>query len=149
MLLGEYDDPFTNYANTVNRLFTTIETYNYEKEVSRLIDLSEIAGAAKYKTGSSEMTASLRSVLPDAGNQDTSIQRIRELNEEAVKNNYSDEELRKRTLEILETESGINKPLGGYEAYPVSSISSVLFLVLHHYNLFLTASSFNSRILLN
>ena len=75
LLLGEYDDPFTNYANTVNRLFTTIETYNYEKEVSRLIDLSEIAGAAKYKTGSSEMTASLRSVLPDAGNQDTSIQK--------------------------------------------------------------------------
>ena len=118
LLLGEYDDPFTNYANTVNRLFTTIETYNYEKEVSRLIDLSEITGAAKYKTGSSDMTASLRSVLPDAGNQDTSIQRIKELNEEALKNNYSDEELRIRTLQILETESGINKPLGGYEAYP-------------------------------
>ena len=118
LLLGEYNDPFTNYANTINKLYTTIETFNYEKQVSELIDLGEIAGAAKYKTGSSEMTASLRSVLPDSGDQTTSIKRIEELNKEAAEKNYSDEEIRKRTLEILETESGINKPLGGYNAYP-------------------------------
>ena len=65
MLLGEYDDPFTNYANTVKNLFTTIETFKYEKEeIARLIDRGLLKGAAKRADALPEMDTSLTTKLP-------------------------------------------------------------------------------------
>ena len=45
MLMGEYDDPFTNYANTAIKLFQTMETYNYEKDIADLVRRGAIEGA--------------------------------------------------------------------------------------------------------
>ena len=46
-LMGEYKDPFTNYANTASKLYQTAETYKYEKGIADLIEAGEIAGAVK------------------------------------------------------------------------------------------------------
>ena len=47
LLMGEYDDPFTNYANTASKIYQTAETYRYEKGIADLIEAGEITGAAR------------------------------------------------------------------------------------------------------
>jgi len=44
-LMGEYKDPFTNYANTMIKLYQTAETFNYEKQIADLIKRGAIEGA--------------------------------------------------------------------------------------------------------
>ena len=64
-LMGEYQDPFSNYAHTVSKLFQTIETFKYEKEIAELIRAGQIKGAATRKIQSEEITTTLESQLPN------------------------------------------------------------------------------------
>ena len=63
-LMGEYDDPFTNYANTAIKLFQTMETYNYEKDISELVKRGVIDGAQQGASPSREIRKELQSSLP-------------------------------------------------------------------------------------
>ena len=63
LLMGEYKNPFTNYANTAMKLFQTLETYNYEKELAKLIDEGEIVGAGRRVAG--DRNVALQSRIPD------------------------------------------------------------------------------------
>jgi hypothetical protein len=63
-LMGEYDDPFTNYANTAIKLFQTMETYNYEKDIADLIKRGVIEGAQQGADIGAEIGVPLRSALP-------------------------------------------------------------------------------------
>ena len=65
-LMGEYQDPFTNYANTAAKIFQTIETFKYEDEIANLIRKGKIKGAATRASQSQEITTDLKSQLPDA-----------------------------------------------------------------------------------
>tara|TARA_A100000172_G_scaffold18320_2_gene10049 strand:+ start:416 stop:5824 length:5409 start_codon:yes stop_codon:yes gene_type:complete len=121
LLLGEYDDPFTNYANTVKNLFTTIETFKYEEEIARLIDIGELQGAAKYADAVPEMDTPLTTKLPTkSGDQTTLENRLKQLKEEKEQFNMSQDEYEIRDKLIREEfdKPGINKPLKGYRAYP-------------------------------
>ena len=64
-LMGEYQDPFTNYAHTASKVFQTLETFKYEEEIAKLIRDNEIAGAATRKVQGKEITETLQSSLPD------------------------------------------------------------------------------------
>ena len=64
ILMGEYDDPFTNYANTAIKLFQTTETYNYEKDIAELVKRGAIEGAQEGIGISGEIRVPLRSTLP-------------------------------------------------------------------------------------
>ena len=64
MLMGEYDDPFTNYANTAIKLFQTMETYNYEKDIADLVRRGAIEGAQEGTELGAEIIKPLRSKLP-------------------------------------------------------------------------------------
>ena len=48
-LMGEYKDPFTNYANTMIKLYQTAETFNYEKQIADLIKRGAIEGAGTFE----------------------------------------------------------------------------------------------------
>ena len=63
-LMGEYDDPFTNYANTAIKLFQTMETYNYEKDIADLVKRGAIEGAQQGSDIGAEIGTPLRSALP-------------------------------------------------------------------------------------
>ena len=63
-LMGEYDDPFTNYANTAIKLFQTTEAYNYEKDIAELVKRGAIEGAQEGIGISGEIRVPLRSTLP-------------------------------------------------------------------------------------
>ena len=63
-LMGEYDNPISNYANTAMKLFQTIEDFKYEKQIADAIKLGDIAGTAIQKSPSQAMTVPLRSSLP-------------------------------------------------------------------------------------
>jgi flagellar biosynthesis chaperone FliJ len=63
-LMGEYDDPFTNYANTAVKLFQTMETYNYEKDIANLVRRGVIEGAQVNKDIGAEIRVPLQSSLP-------------------------------------------------------------------------------------
>ena len=63
-LMGEYDDPFTNYANTAIKLFQTMETYNYEKDIADLVRRGAIEGAQQSSDIGAEIKTPLRSALP-------------------------------------------------------------------------------------
>ena len=63
LLMGEYKNPFTNYANTAMKLFQTAETYNYEKELAKLIDDGEIINAGRRSVG--DRSKELKSRIPD------------------------------------------------------------------------------------
>ena len=65
-LMGEYDDPFTNYSNTVGKLFHTAETFKYEKAIADLIEAGEIKGAQRGIGLEGEVTRRLESTLPTA-----------------------------------------------------------------------------------
>ena len=63
-LMGEYDDPFTNYANTAIKLFQTMETYNYEKDIAELVKRGAIEGAQQRQDVGKEIRTELKSSLP-------------------------------------------------------------------------------------
>ena len=63
LLMGEYKNPFTNYANSAMKLFQTLETYNYEKELAKLIDEGELVGAGRKVAG--DRNVALQSRIPD------------------------------------------------------------------------------------
>ena len=63
LLMGEYKNPFTNYANTAMKLFQTLETYNYEKGIAKLIEDGEIINAGARKIG--DRRKALQSRMPD------------------------------------------------------------------------------------
>ena len=63
-LMGEYDDPFTNYANTAIKLFQTTETYNYEKDIAELVKRGAIEGAQQRQDVGKEIRTELKSSLP-------------------------------------------------------------------------------------
>tara|TARA_R110000772_G_scaffold268408_1_gene395344 strand:+ start:737 stop:5512 length:4776 start_codon:yes stop_codon:yes gene_type:complete len=64
-LMGEYQDPFTNYSHTASKIFQTLETFKYEEEIAKLIRGDEIVGAATRKIQGKEITESLQSSLPN------------------------------------------------------------------------------------
>ena len=121
LLLGEYDDPFTNYANTVKNLFTTVETFKYEEEISKLIDRGLLKGAAKRADAVPKMDTPLTTKLPvKSGDQTGLDSRLKELSEQKQEFNMSQDEFDMRTQKIIDEyeNPGINKPLKGYKAYP-------------------------------
>ena len=63
-LMGEYDNPVSNYANTAMKVFQTIEDFKYEKQIADAIKLGDIAGTATRKLPSEGITVPLRSSLP-------------------------------------------------------------------------------------
>jgi len=63
-LMGEYTDPFTNYANTATKLFQTAETFKYEKAIADLIEAGDIKDAQKGINIEGEVTRELKSTLP-------------------------------------------------------------------------------------
>ena len=48
-LMGEYKDPFANYANTMLKLYQTAATFDYEKEIAKRIKAGEIEGAGTLR----------------------------------------------------------------------------------------------------
>jgi len=63
-LMGEYDNPISNYANTAMKLFQTIEDFKYERQVADAIKLGDVAGTAGQPLQSKGITTELRSSLP-------------------------------------------------------------------------------------
>ena len=60
LLMGEYTDPFTNYANTVTKLFQTTEQFRYEKQISDLINSGKISGTAAKRLPAEDITEELQ-----------------------------------------------------------------------------------------
>ena len=60
LLMGEYKDPFTNYANTVTKLFQTTEQFRYEKQISDLINSGKISGTAAKRLPAEDITEELQ-----------------------------------------------------------------------------------------
>jgi hypothetical protein len=119
LLMGEYKDPFTNYANTVTRLFKTIETHDYEKRIARLINEDKIAGITQgHSLG--KMSVPLRTSLVRNVDSRTELQKIHDLLKLGDTEDLTDEEVTKRLKEIMEKEAGISQPLeeGNWYAYP-------------------------------
>jgi len=48
-LMGEYKDPFANYANTMLKLYQTAATFNYENQIAKKIKAGEIEGAGTLR----------------------------------------------------------------------------------------------------
>jgi len=64
-LMGEYDNPISNYANTAMKLFQTIEDFKYEKQIAdAIMEGDRIAGTAVQKLPSEGVTTKLSSYLP-------------------------------------------------------------------------------------
>ena len=63
-LMGEYDNPISNYSNTAMKLFQTVEDYKYEKAIVDAISEGKISGAALEKQVSRGITTPLESSLP-------------------------------------------------------------------------------------
>ena len=120
LLLGEYNDPFTNYSNTVSKLFSTIETFKYEKDIAELINHNEIKGAKSYRDSpSGDFNTSLRSDLPNRVGDQTPIEKqLKELQEKALRENMPEDVLAEERRKLIEVEAGIIKPLNDFMAYP-------------------------------
>ena len=69
-LMGEYQDPFTNYENSFLKLNSTIETYKYEKGISDLVKGGYIPGAGPIRSKAKAQTTELRSRLPERAGVD-------------------------------------------------------------------------------
>ncbi len=67
LIMGEYKDPFTNYANTAMKLFQTVEAYKYEKSIADLIKGGKIKGAALGSVPHKGIETKLMSALPRTG----------------------------------------------------------------------------------
>ena len=67
-LMGEYKDPFSNYANTLMKLYQTAETFKYEKQIADAIKNNEIKGAGVLKdiTPLGVTPTKITSFMPDA-----------------------------------------------------------------------------------
>ena len=64
LLMGEYKDPFTNYTNTAMKLFQTIETHAYEKEIANLVRNGKMEKAQVGQTLAGDITTEIESKLP-------------------------------------------------------------------------------------
>ena len=64
-LMGEYEDPFTNYENSFLKLNSTINTYRYEKEMSELVKGGFIPGAGPIRSVARGETTELKSRFPE------------------------------------------------------------------------------------
>ena len=69
-LMGEYQDPFTNYENSFLKLNSTIETYKYEKGISDLVKGGYIPGAGPIRSKAKAQTTELKSRLPERAGVD-------------------------------------------------------------------------------
>ena len=63
MLMGEYEDPFVNYARTVSKLNQTIAQIDYEKDIVELANKGLIQGVRTSKSSSTDFVP-VRDVLP-------------------------------------------------------------------------------------
>ena len=63
MLMGEYEDPFVNYAKTVSKLNQTIAQIDYEKDIVDLANKGLIQGVRTSKSSSGDFVP-VRDVLP-------------------------------------------------------------------------------------
>jgi len=122
-VLGEYKDPFSNYANTVQNLSRLNSQFAYEKRIAELIDTAQaggegIKGAAKFKDADPEMMNPLIGALPDrVGDQSQLRKQTDQILKTGRDQNMSAEEIGARLTEVVELEPGIVKPLRGYTAY--------------------------------
>jgi|TARA_R110000824_G_scaffold364410_1_gene552766 hypothetical protein len=64
-LMGEYNDPFTNYENSFLKLNSTINTYRYEKGMSELVKGGYIPGAGPLRSRARAETTELKSRFPE------------------------------------------------------------------------------------
>jgi len=48
-LMGEYKDPFANYANTMLKLYQTAATFDYENQIAKRIKAGEVPGAGTLR----------------------------------------------------------------------------------------------------
>ena len=62
--MGEYEDPFTNYANSYLKLNSVIETYRYEKGIAELAKAGLIPGISTVRKTGKAATTELKSRLP-------------------------------------------------------------------------------------
>jgi len=69
-LMGEYEDPFTNFENSFLKLNSTIETYSYEKGISDLVKGGYIPGAGPIRSKTRAETTELKSRLPERAGVD-------------------------------------------------------------------------------
>mgnify|MGYP003112759403 CR=1 FL=1 len=63
MLMGEYQDPFVNYAKTVSKLNQTIANIDYEKDIVALANKGLIQGVRTSKSSSTDFVP-VRDTLP-------------------------------------------------------------------------------------
>ncbi len=63
MLMGEYEDPFVNYAKTVSKLNQTIANIDYEKDIVNLANKGLIQGVRTSKSSSGDFVP-VRDTLP-------------------------------------------------------------------------------------
>ena len=57
MLMGEYEDPFVNYAKTVSKLNQTIANIDYEKDIVALANKGLIQGVRTSKSSSNDFVS--------------------------------------------------------------------------------------------
>jgi len=63
MLMGEYEDPFVNYAKTVSKLNQTLAQIDYEKDIVELANQGLIQGVRTSKSSTGDFVP-VRDVLP-------------------------------------------------------------------------------------
>tara|TARA_R100001594_G_scaffold68390_1_gene102723 strand:- start:228 stop:5549 length:5322 start_codon:yes stop_codon:yes gene_type:complete len=138
LLLGEYEDPFNNYINTVTNLSQLVSQHAYEKEIAALIRANAIPGAISKGRGEAEMIPVLGK-LPSKTGDTTSLEKrfkdIENVEKEGRKQieklNLPEEELNIQMAKLDEDilklkaeaadlfqEKAIEKPLDGFHAYP-------------------------------
>ena len=66
--MGEYKNPFTNYANTAMKLNQTLANFDYEQGIAKLVEKNEIPNASRLPGG--PRTVELGSRLPKVGGVD-------------------------------------------------------------------------------
>ena len=76
LLMGEYENPFTNYANTMTKLFQTIEQFKYEKELSDLINDGKIGGAGLYDADAARTVKLGTQFTPRSGVEKTFLEQL-------------------------------------------------------------------------
>ena len=119
-LMGEYEDPFTNYSRTMMRLGQTVEQGNYEKEIADLVNagLIEGAGAPTVAKGVGREMVELQSKLPTRGSINDPF--AREVSEEGIQSPltgmYAHKEIADAILNGNEISWKIPKALQGYLA---------------------------------
>jgi hypothetical protein len=138
LLLGEYEDPFNNYINTVTNLSQLVSQHAYEKEIAALIRANKIPGAISKGRGEAEMIP-VSGKLPSKTGDTTSLEKrfkdIENVEKEGIKQiqklNLPEEELNIQMAKLNEDilklkgeaadlfqEKAIEKPLDGFHAYP-------------------------------